>query len=118
MEWTVLFDDDFAAWLDTVDEALRIKIAAHVELIEKVGPNLGRPKVDGVKESTYPNMKELRIQYRGAPWRILFAFDPERNAVFLVGGNKGPDARWYVKNIPIADKRFGRHLESLNRKKR
>ena len=114
MEWTVLFDEDFARWLNTVDEALRVRIAAHVELLEQFGPNLGRPRVDGVKGSAYPNMKELRIQYRGDPWRILFAFDPQRNAIFLVGGNKAGNARWYLKHVPIADKRFRRHLESLN----
>ncbi len=58
-------------------------------------------------------MKELCIQFRGDPWRILFAFDPNRAAVLLVGGNKRGDKRWYKKQIPIADARFKRHLEGL-----
>ncbi len=113
MEWTVLFDDDFAEWLDTLSESLRRKILGHVELLETLGPNLGRPRVDVVKGSAYPNMKELRVQYKGSPWRILFAFDTQRNAVLLIGGNKTGNERWYAESIPTADQRFRRHLESL-----
>jgi hypothetical protein len=58
-------------------------------------------------------MKELRVQFRGEPWRILFAFDPDRAAILLVGGNKRGDKRWYKKHLPIADARFRRHLERL-----
>ena len=113
MEWTVLFDEEFALWLDALPANLRRKILGHVELLETFGPNLGRPRVDGIKGSAYPNMKELRVQYKGEPWRVLFAFDTQRNAVLLFGGNKKGNARWYAESIPIADQRFGRHLEGL-----
>jgi hypothetical protein len=62
-------------------------------------------------------MKELRVQFKGSPWRILFAFDPERKAILLVGGNKQGNKRWYKENIPIADKRFKDYLEQLKRNK-
>lgn len=113
MEWTVLFDEGFAEWLDALPANLRRKIVGHIELLEKLGPNLGRPRVNGVKGSTYPNMKELRVQYKGDAWRVLFAFDTRRNAVLLVGGNQAGNQRWYVESIPVADQRFRRHLESL-----
>jgi hypothetical protein len=58
-------------------------------------------------------MKELRVQYKGDPWRILFAFDPVRRAILLVGGDKTGDDRWYKKNIPLADARFDKHLEQV-----
>jgi hypothetical protein len=77
------------------------------------GPLLGRPYVDTLKGSKYPNLKELRVQYKGEPWRILFAFDPIRQAIVLVGGNKTGDKRWYEKNIPIAETRFTEHLKTL-----
>lgn len=77
------------------------------------GPSLGRPHVDGVKGSGFGNMKELRVQVAGKPWRILFAFDPIRGAVLLLGGDKTGDARWYKVHVPIADARFRRHLDSL-----
>jgi len=113
MEWEVLFDEEFAAWLESLDDELEVEILAHVQLLRAFGPNLGRPRVDTIKGSKYPNMKELRIQYRGDPWRILFAFDPERAAILLVGGNKRGDKRWYQTHIRLADQRFKRHLEGL-----
>ncbi|MDJ1172718.1 type II toxin-antitoxin system RelE/ParE family toxin [Roseofilum sp. BLCC_M114] len=58
-------------------------------------------------------MKELRIQYKGDPWQILFAFDPERQAILLVGGNKTGNKRWYKENIAIAERRYENYLEQL-----
>ena len=82
-------------------------------MLKPFGPNLGRPRVDTVKGSVFTNMKELRVQYEGEPWRILFAVDPRRSAILLVGGNKGGDRRWYEEQVRIADRRFRRHLDSL-----
>ncbi|MBF2063299.1 MAG: type II toxin-antitoxin system RelE/ParE family toxin [Calothrix sp. C42_A2020_038] len=59
-----------------------------------------------MEESSFNNMKELRFQFKGSPWRILFVFDLLRKAILLVGGNKQGNKRWYKENIPIADKRF------------
>ena len=66
----------------------------------------------------HSNMKELRVQCKGSPWRILFAFDPDRKAILLVGGDKTGDERFYKTNIPIADARFDKHLEELKEAKR
>jgi hypothetical protein len=82
-------------------------------VLGEFGPKLGRPRVDTLEGSAFQNMKELRIQYQGEPWRILFAFDPKRQAVLLVGGNKTGNKRWYKENIPIADKRYRKYLEIL-----
>jgi hypothetical protein len=113
MEWDVQFDEDFAAWLLGQEADLRNAIIAHANLLRERGPQLGRPFVDTLEGSDFPNMKELRVQFRGDPWRILFAFDPDRAAILLVGGNKRGDKRWYKKHLPIADARFRRHLERL-----
>jgi hypothetical protein len=113
VEWTVLLDPEFAAWLDTLEKGLRARILGHVPLLERLGPTLGRPRVDTVNGSQFANMKELRIQYGGDPWRVLFAFDPRRRAILLIGGNKSGDKRWYDVHIPIADARFARHLKDL-----
>ncbi len=75
---------------------------------------MGRPYVDTVKGSAFTNMKELRVQHDGNPYRILFAFDPQRQAVLLIGGNKRGDKRWYEKSISVADKRFAEYLEETN----
>ena len=58
-------------------------------------------------------MKELRVQSNGRPFRILYAFDPNRRAIALVGGNKQSDSRFYKRMIPLADRLFDRHLEEL-----
>jgi hypothetical protein len=113
MEWDVVLDEDFAEWLDELDEDLRNEILAHAALLRERGPRLGRPYVDTLEGSAFRNMKELRVQFRGDPWRILFAFDPNRTAILLVGGNKRGEKRWYKKHLPIADERFRRHLERL-----
>jgi hypothetical protein len=75
-------------------------------------PTIGNV-IDTLKASAFKNLKELRIQYQGEPWRILFAFDPKRQAILLVGGNKTGNDRWYQKNIPIAEERYSRYLETL-----
>ncbi len=61
---------------------------------------------------------ELRVQHRGDPYRLLFAFDPQRQAIVLVGGNKASDQRWYEKNIKIAEERFAEHLAQLEEDKK
>jgi hypothetical protein len=113
MEWTVIFDPDFRVWFYQQEQDLRDEAFAVIKVLEESGPTLGRPRVDTVKDSAFPNMKELRIQYQGEPWRILFAFDPRRQAILLVGGNKTGNKRWYKENIPIADRRYERYLETL-----
>jgi hypothetical protein len=111
MERKILFDDEFNVWFQALEQSLQDEILARVGMLRSLGPNLGRPHADGVKGSAFSNMKELRIQYKGKPWRILFAFDPMRNAILLVGGNKTGKKDWYKSHIPIADERFARHLE-------
>jgi hypothetical protein len=115
MEWDVQFDDELMAWFNGLIEALQDEILAHIALVRERGPNLGRPYVDTLEDSEFTKMKELRVRFRGGPWRILFAFDPTRTAILLVGGNKRSDKRWYKRQIPIAEQRFRRHLERLER---
>ncbi len=90
-------------------------IADAIEQLAMVGPVLGRPLVDRIHSSRHHNMKELRPPSTGgSEVRLLFAFDPEREAVFLVAGDKsGRWTSWYRDAIPLADKRFDEHLEVL-----
>jgi hypothetical protein len=60
------------------------------------------------------NMRELRIQHQGRPYRILYAFDPRRCAILLLGGGKTGDDRWYDQNVPIADRLYDEHLDTLH----
>ena len=44
---------------------------------------------------------------------MLYAFDPRRSAILLLGGDKTGNDRWYAENVPEADHRYDAHLETL-----
>lgn len=105
--------DEFDRWWATCDSALQDTIAAYVGLLEAVGPQLSRPYADTLRGSSVKNLKELRVQHRGQPYRVLYAFDPRREAVLLIGGTKAGDGRWYSDAIPRAEAIYARHLADL-----
>ncbi|MGB8659280.1 MAG: type II toxin-antitoxin system RelE/ParE family toxin [Candidatus Acidiferrum sp.] len=114
-EWEAEFTDEFGAWWSGLTEGEQIDVRAGVNLLRRFGPALGRPPVDSVAPSKHANMKELRIQHRGQPYRVLFAFDPRRAAILLIGGNKTGKGRWYKEFVPIADRLYDEHLEALRK---
>jgi hypothetical protein len=114
MIWEIIFHEEFEEWFFGEDAEVQKSIAMVLDILEEQGPALSRPYVDTLKGSEFTNMKELRVQHDGSPYRILFAFDPQRQAVLLLGGNKRGDKRWYETNIPIADQRFVKYLEETN----
>lgn len=88
-------------------------MAAAVTILEDFGPGLGRPLVDQITGSRHQNMKELRVSKSGA-LRVLFAFDPRRMAILLVGGDKSGRWRaWYAEAVPRADELYEQHLREL-----
>lgn len=117
MPWPVTSVPEFDTWLRAQNQDLREDIMACVLALREEGPHLGRPYVDTVTASRFPNMKELRVQHKGDPIRVLFAFDPERKAVLLHGGNKRGSRRWYDENIPVADKRFDAWRDAVKRRR-
>lgn len=104
-----------APWLAELDQHSREQVVAAVELLEEHGPQLGRPLVDTVTASRHRNMKELRPGSAGrTELRVLFAFDPARQAILLVAGDKSGDWRgWYQRNIPRADDLFDAHVRRV-----
>ncbi|WP_411734450.1 type II toxin-antitoxin system RelE/ParE family toxin [Paeniglutamicibacter sp.] len=94
------------------------QVVAAIQLLEDLGPHLGRPVVDTVVDSRQAKMKELRPGSSGrSKLRVLFAFDPKRQAIMFIAGDKaGNWDRWYKKNIPVADDLFDDHLRSLKGK--
>jgi len=116
-EWTIIYRPRYSAWFVKCGEDLQDEILAHLEVLKAMGPNLGRPRVDHIKGSLHQNMKELRIQFKGDPVRILFAFDPARRAVLLLGGAKTGNDRWYQRNVPLADQEFTAHLQEMEQSK-
>ena len=108
-----LIDD----WLKEVDDNTYDQVVAALNILTEQGPGLGRPLVDSIIGSRHKNMKELRPGSSGrTEVRILFAFDPRRRAILLLAGDKqGVWAKWYRKNIPVADDRYDDHLEQLKK---
>lgn len=69
--------------------------------------------MDTLHGSIYPNVKELRVQHRGNPYRILFSFDPRRMAYLILGGDKTGDSRWYLDAIRRAKAIYRHHLREI-----
>lgn len=113
--WDVEYTDEFSCWWETLTEAEQIDVAACVGLLEERGANLRHPYSSGINGSSYAHMRELRIQHAGQPYRVLYAFDPRRTAILLIGGNKTGDDRWYEKYVPVADKLYEQHIDILRK---
>jgi hypothetical protein len=115
--WEIEFTDEFERWWQSLTAEEQESLAASVELLRQVGPRLSRPHADVLKGSKHANMKELRTQHQGRPLRTLFAFDPRRCAILLIGGDKTGDDRFYERMIPLADQLYDQHLEQLRKEK-
>ena len=117
MEWQVEVTDTFKDWFDGLDESLRDKITAAIELLQEEGPQLRFPLSSGVAGSDHDHMRELRVQHKGRPIRIFYAFDPRRVAILLIGDDKTGDNRFYKKFVPLADELYDAHIAELKRRK-
>src|SRR5213082_22153 len=117
VSWVVETGDEFKPEVFSLPEDVRTEILAVARLLQRFGPQLGRPRVDTLKGSRHANMKELRFSAAGGEWRVAFAFDPRRRAILLVAGDKsgGSERRFYRELIRKADDRFDAHLARIRR---
>lgn len=115
MPWSVAVTPEFEAWQAQLTSSEQADLDASIQLLAEYGPQLGRPHADTLVGSRHSNMKELRTQSGGRPLRTMFAFDPNRSAILLIGGDKTGDKQFYGRMIPIADDLFDRHLQELSR---
>jgi hypothetical protein len=117
MPWIVRFDDAFEQEFLALRQEIQDELLASVRLLAHYGPALGRPYADTLKGSKHANMKELRFDARDGVWRVAFAFDPRRQAILLVAGNKSgvSKGRFYKQLIATADRRYSAHLERLKK---
>jgi hypothetical protein len=107
----IIVTDVFAEWYAGLTEGEQESVRRLVRMLEGAGIALPFPYSSGINGSRHPNMRELRIQHAGGPYRVLYAFDPRRNAVLLVGGVKtGRGNRWYGQAIRLADRLFDEYL--------
>jgi len=111
--WEVEYTDEFEEWWRELTQEQQEALDERVMLLAEHGPALRRPVVGEITSSHHPNMKELRVSRAGA-LRVLFAFDPRRHAILLLGGDKsGEWEQWYPTAIPAADVLYDAHLREL-----
>lgn len=115
MAYQVEVSEEFRTWYEDLSEPEQNSVERVVLMLMEAGPALGYPYSSGVKGSKYSHMRELRIQYEGRPYRVLYAFDPIRTALLLLGGEKTGDDRWYEKMVPKADAIYREHLKTINK---
>ena len=112
--WEIEYTHEFEAWWNSLSEAEQESVAVSVGLLEERGVNLGHPHCSKITQSRHGRMRELRIQHQGRPFRVLYAFDPRRAAILLIGGDKTGNDRWYEEHVPRADRLYDEHLQQLH----
>jgi hypothetical protein len=122
MAWEVEYTDEFEAWWNGLTEEEQIELNAKVRLLEQHGPVLPKPHSDVIVTSKHANMKELRgkviFSNHRAELRVPYAFDPQRTAILLIGGDKTGNPSWYEEYVPIADRLFDDHLNRIEREEK
>ena len=114
MAWIVVTVEYFDSWFLSLDDSEQQDVLAAILMLEQFGPALGKPYVDSLKGTVkVRNLKELRVQHKGKPFRVFFAFDPLRQAVMLCGGDKTGNKHLYETVIPIAEREFLNYLQKL-----
>ena len=118
--WAVATTEEFDEWFADLVEDSHVEVMAKVELLKLFGPQLGRPHADTLNGSRYANMKELRGRTASEVLRIAFAFDPDRSAILLIGGDKsGMSERQFYKQLIVkADELYSAHLARLRESKK
>ena len=115
MAWEVEFTGEFNRWWGSLTGNQQDDVAWSVGLLTELGPALGFPHSSKIIGSSHSGMRELRTQSSGRPLRTLYAFDPLRVAILLVGGDKTGDDRWYETSVARADRIYGEHLRELRK---
>lgn len=113
MKWEIEGTSEFETWFTDLSREERGDVIVVVDMLEARGPRLRFPYSSAIRGSRHGHMRELRIQHAGRPYRVLYAFDPRRSAILLLGGDKTGDERWYDRHVPIADRLYDEYLQEL-----
>ena len=106
--------DEFAEWFQSLSDSDADAVARVVDMLEMQGPALPFPYSSAIKGARMA-LRELRVQSQGHPVRVFYAFDPVRQAVLLIGGDKTGDARFYERMIPLCERIWARYLKEIGR---
>jgi hypothetical protein len=111
--WEVEVTDEFVEWWNGLMVDQQESLTDRVDLLAERGPDLGRPVVDRIHSSRHHRMKELRAA-KGGALRVLFMFDPRRQVILLLGGDKtGEWDAWYERAVPLADDLYDTYQAEL-----
>jgi len=112
--------DDFDGWFAGLDEDAQAEVIAEVALLRLLGPRLARPRAETLNDSKHSNMKELRADTKDRVLRIAFAFDPDRSAILLLGGNKSgiSQKRFCKQLVARADALYDEHSAKIAARKK
>lgn len=113
--WEVEFTDEFERWWNELDEPEQDTVDFVVQLLIHEGPMLPFPYSSDIAGAKKYDLRELRIQHQGRPYRVLYVFDPRRHAVLLIGADKTGQDRWYEKYVPLAEGIYSKYLQELKR---
>jgi hypothetical protein len=105
--WEIEFTDHFEGWWETLSSDERTAMSSIVGILEHRGSTLTRPYVDTVRGSRHANMRELRIQHAGHPFRLVYALEPRRETIILFRGDTSGNDRWYDEFVSIDDDLYG-----------
>jgi hypothetical protein len=105
----VVVTDEFKEWYEALSLEEQESVFKVVTLLEGRGVSLGFPYSSAI-ETTRHGLRELRIQHRVRPYRVLYAFDPQRHAVLLLGGVKTGHERFYEEYVPRAEALWEQYL--------
>ncbi len=115
MNCEVEYTNEFETWWKGLNENEQETVAAYVQMLEEFGVGLGHPYSTDIRGSKVSHLRELRPQHQGRPYRVLYAFDPRRMAILLIGGDKTGNKRWYDVFVPIAERIYEVHLVELRK---
>lgn len=115
MAWEVEYTNEFKEWWDSLTEREQDDVSDVVDLLVERGRHLSHPYSSQIRSSRHGNMRELRAQSGGDPLRVVYAFDPRRTAILLIGGNKTGNNRFYRQYVPRADRLYDQYLDELRR---
>ncbi|GGK54224.1 type II toxin-antitoxin system RelE/ParE family toxin [Streptomyces flaveus] len=112
-EWEIRVTDECLTWIHGLEEGSKAQVVDSIDRLADGGPGMGRPLVDRLEGSVVHNLKELRPGSAGrSEIRIIFAFDPWRSAILLLGGDKsGNWSGWYKQAIPRAEELYAEYLK-------
>ena len=110
----VIGAEPFCEWFQGLDDDDTSAVARVVDMLEMRGVALPFPCSSAI-QGTKLALRELRVQSKGRPLRVLYVFDPLRRAVLLVGGDKTGDDQFYARMIPRAEHIWSDYLKEIGR---